>query len=337
MRKPSSWRELLETIISTSSERERIATAIGVRSITLTRWSRGASIPRPQHLRQLLQALPGEYQNQFRELLEREGGLPPLPLEGEVDLSEEIPFTFVNEVLDTRATTPDSLRFWAISRQVLQHAIRHLDPEPVGMAITVVRCMPPCSDGRIHSLRESAALGTPPWRNDLEHQSMFLGAESLAGYVVASGHPAANQNLTAETTYLPIYRGEHEMSAAAFPLLYAGRIAGCLLFSSARPNYFTPPSLLKLIRGYTNLMALAFETDEFYPHSLIALRMMPPLELQQKELAIFRQRVIDLMKASAKTQNPITLVQAEQLAWRQIEETLLHLSPQIALRDSANT
>ncbi len=161
MRKPSSWRELLETIISTSSERERIATAIGVRTVTLVRWSRGESIPRPQHLRQLLQALPGEYQDRFRELLEREGDLPPL-LEGEVNPSEEIPFTFVNEVLDTRATTPDSLRFWAISRQVLQHAIRHLDPEPVGMAITVVRCMPPCSDGTIHSLRESAGLGTPP-------------------------------------------------------------------------------------------------------------------------------------------------------------------------------
>ncbi len=126
------------------------------------------------------------------------------------------------------------------------------------------------------------------------------------------------------------------MSAVAFPLLYAGRIAGCLLFSSARPNYFTLPSQLRLIRGYTNLMTLAFEPEEFYPHALIKLRMMPPLEIQQKELVTFRQRMIDLMKASAKTQNPITLVQAERLAWRQLEETLLYSPPEIAVRDSVH-
>ncbi len=328
MHKLASWRELLESIITTPAERERIAAVIGVRSITLTRWLKGESVPRPQNLRQLLHALPRAYQDQFQELLEREGWLSPLSVEAEAALVEKISFMFVNEVLDTRATTPDTLRFWAVSRQILQHAIRHLDPESVGMAITVVRCMPPGSDGRIHSLRESGGLGTPPWESNLEHQAMFLGAESLAGYVMTSSRPATVPNLTDDTLFLPSYRAEYEMSAVASPLLYANRIAGCLLFSSTQPNYFAQTSRLTLIHGYTNLMALAFEPEEFYPPELIDLPVMPPLEVQRRHLAHFRERVIDHMRASTQTKQPLTFIQAEQLAWQQIEDILLHLPPE---------
>lgn len=328
MQKLSSWRELLETLIDTPAERERIATAVGVRSITLTRWIQGESVPRPGNLRQLLHALPKEHQGQFRALLEREEVLPPLALTGETPLLAEIPFTFVNELLDTRASTPEGLQFWTLSRQVLQHAIRHLDPESVGMAITVVRCMPPSSDGKIHSLRESGGIGTPPWGSDLEHQSMFLGAESLSGYVVASGRSAAIQNLGTENTFIPGYQAEHELSAAAFPLSYATRIAGCLLFSSAEPNSFESPSQLTLIHGYTNLMTLAFEPHEFYPRELLELWMMPPLEVQQTYLASFRQRMLGIMQTSGRTEHPLTIVEAEQVAWQQLEEILLHLPPQ---------
>ena len=41
-------------------------------------------------------------------------------------------------------------------------------------------------DAKIRSLRESLGQGTPPWQADLEQQATFLGAESLAGYVVPS-------------------------------------------------------------------------------------------------------------------------------------------------------
>lgn len=328
MQKLSSWRELLEAIINTPAERERIAKAVGVRSITLTRWVNGESVPRAQNLRQLLRALPKEYQDEFRELLEREEGLSPLAATEEITPATEIPFTFINELFDTRASTPEVLRFWTLSRQILQHAIRHLDPESMGMVITVVRCMPPSADGKIHSLRECAGMGTPPWGSDLEHQTLFLGVESLAGYVVASNRSAVIHNLEAENTFIPAYQAEHEMSAVAFPLLYATRIAGCLLCSSTRPNYFESPSQLTLIHGYTNLMTLAFEPEEFYPPELIDLRVMPPPQVQQVHLASFRQRVQNIMQSSARTEHPLTMVQAQEMAWQQLEEILLHLPPQ---------
>jgi len=67
MQKLSSWRELLESITNNPSERERIATEIGVRPITLTRWASGESTPRPHNLHHLLNALPKQYRNQFRQ------------------------------------------------------------------------------------------------------------------------------------------------------------------------------------------------------------------------------------------------------------------------------
>ncbi len=328
MQKLSSWRALLEAIINTPAERERIARAVGVRSITLTRWIQGTSVPRAQNLRQLLRALPKEYQDEFRVLLEREEDLSPLAPTEETTPSTEIPFTFINELFDTRGSTPEVLRFWTISRQILQHAIRHLDPESVGMAITVVRCMPPSPDGRIHSLRECAGVGTPPWGNDLEHQALFLGAESLAGYVVASNRSAVVHNLATESTLIPAYQAEYEMSAVAAPLLYATRIAGCLLCSSTQPNYFESPSQLTLIRGYTNLMTLAFEPEEFYSPELVDLRVMPPHQVQRVHLASFRKRVQNIMQSSARTEHPVTMVQAEEMAWQQLEEVLLHLPSQ---------
>src|SRR6266853_3365256 len=162
MQKISSWRELLESITNNTSEREPIATEIGVRPITLTRWASGESTPRSHNLHHLLNALPKQYRNQFRTLV----GEDLLSASEEETLSEELPYKFVNEVLNTRANIPDALRYWTISRQVLQHMLRHLDPEPIGMSITVVRCMPPTSDGKIHSLRESVGLGSSPWEGD---------------------------------------------------------------------------------------------------------------------------------------------------------------------------
>src|SRR5690242_19977668 len=114
----SSWRDLLETILGDPAERERIATELGVRTITLTRWCSGTSTPRLDTLQRLPKAVPDQYRLQFRELLEQSfPSLALAPAEDE-DLLEEVPVALVGEVLRTRATCPDTLRFWTITRQV---------------------------------------------------------------------------------------------------------------------------------------------------------------------------------------------------------------------------
>ena len=323
MSDPPSWRDLLKDIISDPFARDRLASMIGVHPMTLTRWVNNESNPRPQNLRQLLSALPYEQRTRMAGLLEGEH----LDLSESVlsDSNDQIEYPFVMQVLEMRETTSDVMLFWALCHKVFQHALRRLDPERIGVAIRVVLCMPPGRDGKIHSLRESMGRGTPPWSDDLEQEAIFLGAESLAGYVVASCRPEAVQDLSKQVYRLPAHRAEHELSATAVPLLYASRVAGCVLVSSTQPNFFVSSSRLSLIADFARLIALALKPEQFYPPEWVELRMMPSFEVQQERLASFRDRIIALMKETSNEREPLTRTQAEQLVWQQLEEELIHI------------
>ncbi|GCE13545.1 helix-turn-helix domain-containing protein [Tengunoibacter tsumagoiensis] len=319
------WRELLNSIITNSTERDRIAAEIGVHPVTLTRWASGESSPRPHNLRQLLRALPKGPRSQLLTLLEK---VSPDVVDFEIDTtSHEIPYKFIIEVLEARASIPDLLRFWSITRLVLQQALRQLDPERVGMAITVVRCMP-ARYGKIRSLRETVGLGTAPWGGDLEEKALLLGAESLAGHVTVSCRLEHIGDLRTNKTFLPAYQVEHEVSAVACPIMYACRVAGCLLISSTQPDYFAPEARLALVRGYANLLALAFNPEDFYDPDVFALHIMPPSHIQQAHFTGFRQRVLKLMQDSVRQERRLASNEAEQLVWQDIEEVLLNVPHQ---------
>ncbi len=317
------WRELLGNIISNPAERDRIANEINVHPITLVRWINGESSPRPHNLRQLLRALSKPQRSQFLPSVEKM--LYDLS-DFEADaFPQEFFYPLVMDVLEVRATTPDVLRFWSIVRIILQRALKQLDPDGVGLSITVVRCMPPGSDGKIRSLRECVGMGTPPWRGELEEKALFLGVESLVGHVTVSCRPEQVGDIRSNKTFLPAYLTEHEVSAAACPILFANRVAGCLLVSCTQPDYFVTEARLSLIRGFTNLVALAFEPKEFYNSDLVDLYIVPSLEKQQVQLASFRQRVLKLVQEATQAGQHLTNTQAEQLVWQQIEAVLLNL------------
>jgi len=328
MHESETWRELLRTIISDPRERQRVVEALGVRAITLTRWINKESAPHPQNLRNLLNALP-QYREQLLELIREETGLEEFSNAILDDSSKEIPSAFYIRVFAARATTTETMRFWSISNMILQQAVGQLDPERTGMGIVVVRCMIPSQiDNKVHSLRESVAVGTPPWPGNLEQKAMFLGAESLCGYVVTVCRPSSTQNVDDQQSLIPAHKVEYEKSASVHPILYAGRVAGCLLVSSAEYNYFLSPSRFALIDQYANLLALAFEPHEFYEPHQIELRVMPSQEIQKEYFADFRQRVANTMIEASRKKQPVSSVVAEQMVWQQLEEELLQLSAQ---------
>jgi transcriptional regulator with XRE-family HTH domain len=318
---PRDWRELLRMIIADPAERERIATEIEVHPGTLTRWVNGETSPRPHNLRQLYHALPRQQRSQFAHLW------PENVSEDEEQTAQEIPYSFILSVLEARANTTDQLRSWIIRRSVLQQALKHLDPDCAGMAITVVRCMPQREDGKVHSLREFEGLGTPPWGGDLEDKALLLGAESLAGHVTVSCRMEQIGDLRAKRTLLPAYQVEYEVSAAACPIMYGSRIAGCLLLSCTQAHYFASEARQALIRGYTHLLSLAFEPEEFYEPSRIELHIMPPQHVQQSYFTGFRQRVLELIKESTQGGGRLASPLAEQLVWREIEDAMLNYRP----------
>ncbi|GER92077.1 hypothetical protein KDW_62390 [Dictyobacter vulcani] len=156
MHEARTWRELLGKIIGDNKEKQRLIETLKVTPITLNRWINGESDPRPQNLRQLMNALPSKYQEQMRKFLKEEQGLGDFPPPTFEPLLTAIPAEFYARVLSTLASTTENLRFWSTCNLILQQALGHLDPERRGMSIWVVRCMPPSGTyHKVRSLRES--------------------------------------------------------------------------------------------------------------------------------------------------------------------------------------
>ncbi|WP_376795625.1 GAF domain-containing protein [Thermogemmatispora sp.] len=314
-----SWQSVLQRLIRTTPERQRLATALGVTSMTLSRWANGESRPHRSHLIRLVQAVHPQYRQELLEALRR--SFPDIDALLRESAVEQVPAEFFAQVLNARTTTIESLRFWQIGEMVLRQALAQLDPNHLGMSITLIQCMPPHADGKIRSLRERMGKGTLPWTADLEQMALFLGMESLAGYVVESGRVQSIEDLR-KYHLVPAYQSEFEISAAAHPIWLGGRVAGCLLASSTEVGYFSQQRM-SLLAIFSDLASLAFDPSEFYSPSQIELRPMPSPEKQRPILATFRQRV-----ARLQYQRHLSSAEAEQEAWREIEAELLRLGEQ---------
>ncbi len=322
MHPPTTWRNLLGKFIEDSRERQQIAELLGVSPITLTRWVSRESNPRTPNLRKLLVALP-QHREHLITLIEQEfPGFSTL-IRDETIPSEltVIPSEFYTRVLHTMTSVPKGVLFWSLCDLILEQALKHLDPDRLGIAIIVVRCMPPSHGDKVRSLRESVGRGNPPWEDRLEQQAILLGAESLAGQAVTSHHLQVNQNLRDERSRAPGYRDRWEESAMASPIIRCGAITGSLLVSSTQPQYFVP-ARSTLVEHYAELIALACVSEDFYDPERIELGLVPPAEVQRPYLAGFHQQVMKIMIQAAREQRPITGSQAEQLVWQQIEEAL---------------
>jgi hypothetical protein len=321
MQKPGTWQELLSHIIEDPHERERVAALVKVSPVTLTRWVKQESKPRAQNVRNLLLALP-QYRDVFLSLLtEEEDGLSPeflgqaTPTDNSVISSD-----FYGRLLHTYTQTSENLLYPLIAEQIVELALKQLDPQRLGMAISLVRGGPLHQGGMIHSLRELSGRGTLPWE-DRQTMLAFLGAESLAGSAITSNHLQVNQRL-GENNTAPGYPDRWEVSAAAAPIMRAGKTAGCLLVSSTQLDYFTAARCM-LVEKFAEMLSLAFAPGDYYSFKQIELRIMPPLEEQRPVLSLFRQRTNQAMIQATREGRQLTVIQAEEQAWQQIEEELL--------------
>jgi transcriptional regulator with XRE-family HTH domain len=331
MQKTRNWRELLGSLISDPRQKQTLASKLGVSPLTLTRWAEGESQPRPQNLKLLAEALP-QYRTELLQSFNEEFGLFALTepaVEAEV---EEIPSAFYARVLSAHATSLAVLRFWSISSLILQQAVGQLDPHQVGLAITVVQCMPPSGrERKVRSLRKRIGIGTGRWQSSVEQKAGFLGAESLAGYTVAQGRLMVIQDIGRDQGIFPAQPIEGEVGSAIAPILRASAVAGCLLVSCVRSDFFSS-ARTRLVQEYADLLALAFEPQDFYELQMMDLQTMPSLSVQEEYFKLFQRRVATLMRDSAQAGRPLKVTEAEQLVWQQLEEELLLLPPE-GLRD----
>ncbi|HLZ55921.1 MAG TPA: GAF domain-containing protein [Ktedonosporobacter sp.] len=320
---PRTWQELLKQIIEDRKEKERILREIRVRPITLMRWIQGVSKPHEETMRSLLIVLPRSCSELFAHLILVD--YPNLALEDErfgMGQSEP-PLAFYLRLLHAHATTPPFLYTQALRDLLLQQMIKQFDPGRHGMAISMMCCVPPRPGKKVRSLHEMAGIGTSPWSRNLNQRTLFLGAESLSGTAVTNcrltGAPGRDEDYLYPAQWI-----DHEQSIIAYPLMNRTRIAGCLRIASAHPQTFgeTHHSLLE---HYAYLAALAFEPDAFFDPKDIALHMMPPYSRQEPFFHQFRQRVIQKVAQAPSQRQFMTLSQAQEQVWQELEEELLQL------------
>lgn len=319
-----TWSNLLQTIIKSNSERQRLAISLGISPVTLSRWANGGTRPQRLHLIQLIQAIHPEYRQELLDALEVD--YPDIQTWLTKDSSQQILPEFFAHVLHIRTITTDSLRFWRMSEVILKQALAQLDPNQLGMSVRLLQCMPPWStDNKVHSLRERAGKGTPPWTADLEHEAGFLGVESLSGYAVETRRSMKDDNVRKQNKPYPVVQDEFEVSAAAYPIRLEGRVAGCFLATSTQEAYFSQQRL-SLMTTFSNLLFLAFEKDDFYSVDQIQLGVMPHPDKQHPILTQFRQRVTAKLQDALYKQQHMRNSEIELLTWQEFESELLKLA-----------
>lgn len=326
-----AWRDVLAEVIYSREERIRLAKEIGVDPITLTRWVKGQSRPRPDALQRLLKAFPPEIQTRLRPLLEQEfAELALTAKQLETPQITSIPTELYERVLHAKTYIPRRLLFHTLCDLILDQALKQLDPYRETILLVVAGCLPPTTDkGPIRSLRLLSMRGTGLWTN-LPQNHILYGLESLIGHVAATGRLQVNQHLQDSLSRLPGSKVEGIQSAVAIPLLSTGRIAGCLGAACAQTEAFVPWRLT-LLEQYAHLLALAFEEKDFYEQSQLRLGILPPPEVQISHISGFQQRVSELLKQASRNNQFLSILEAEQQIWQQVEDELLKLASQMQM------
>ena len=260
------------------AEIARVARDLEVAEITVYRWMNGSSEPRAIHLKRLPEVFAEHRGNLTYAINQTFPGVLDPPSLGIREVRKDI----YRRVFDLIATTPEAdARYWQVTQAVFEYALLHLDSDRRGLSITYAKLMPAHEDG-IHSLREAAMRGNYPWPFSLESRA-YLGSTTLAGTSAMLQRLQTWDNLGNEER-LQVDIDEHERSAAACPIMYAGRISGVLVISSTQTGFFADPMACQAVSEYAQLLALAFHDEDFYPCSLLHLRPMPEVKWQRAEI-----------------------------------------------------
>lgn len=260
------------------AEIARVARDLEVAEITVYRWISGSSEPRAMHLKRLPEVLTEHRGNLTYAINQTFPGILDPPSLGIREVRKDI----YRRVLNLITNTPeDDARYWQVTQAVFEYALLHLDSDRRGLSITYANLMPSHSDG-IHSLREATMRGNYPWPFSLESRA-YLGSTTLVGSAAMLQRLQTWDNLGNEER-LQIDIDEHERSAAACPVMYAGRIAGVLIVSSTQAGFFADPMACQAVTEYAQLLSLALHDTDFYPCSLLNLRPMPEVKWQRAEI-----------------------------------------------------
>lgn len=185
-------------------------------------------------------------------------------------------------VLQALQKTEGSLILETISSIVLYALVQHLDVEQLGIVVLLGQLKSSQGDGRADYLWINAwsGYGTGPWIEYQADRSYSVGEGSLSAEAVMAGRPLywSREHQPPLLTHTAIRHLEAIESAAAYPILRYGRVAGIIFLAAAQENYFTSHRR-EIIEQYALMIPLAFADTDFYPRSHIQFRSDDELQM----------------------------------------------------------
>ena len=293
------------------AEIARVAKEMDIAEITLYRWMSGSSEPRQMHLKRLVEVMPEQRGNLIYAIHQT---FPDVLYEYEQTsgMREVAKETYRYVLTLARDIEADDERHWQVMQHIFEIAIQQLDTERRGLAVTYAKLMPAHEDG-VHSLREMVIRGQAPWPHDVENR-VFLGSTTLAGTAAMTQRLQTWDNLS-DDERLMVDIDEFERSAAACPVMHAGRIAGVLIVSSVLAGFFMDRIACQSVEEYALLMAAGLSESDFYAPTILKLRPMPSLRWQRAEIGrSYNSRVLVYAH-----KNRMSRKEAEQKVIREIE------------------
>lgn len=322
-KKELAWRQILEIATANPAERRRVALALDVSTVTITRWTHQATQPRMDSLRLLPDALP-RYREELIASLRKE--YPLIFSETPSARSELIaPSEFYAQIISAYATSIPLQRKAMVHEEILQQLLFQLAAEGQNLSIFIAQFVLPRTGRKVRSLRVVTGKGNTPLTTAFEHQTFFFGTESQAGVAAATVHALVIQNQEMKQRTFPQQPSLGPGSTAALPIVQHNAIAGCLCFSSRQEDFFTPERL-DFIQRYVNLLTISFEQDEFYEIGTIELGVMPPPPMQRPILETLQQRITERLIQAMREERQLNRTQAEREVLQEVEDELLQIA-----------
>ena len=261
-----TWRDLLGELIETPSERERLASELGVHPWTPWRWIEDKTRPRAKYLKKIPDLFPKQ-KAMLLQLLRKDypGLFPEMQEMREGESQAQIPSIYYARLLSALSSDP------VFGSETIYHlGLIQLASQLIPLAETGVYIMS-LSPSR-HSLYTIADMTydgknmrVRPRHTVVDHL-LFAGRESIAGVAVMNKQPAQTQ------------------AELAFPLLRRGKVAGCLwVISTVEEEWSkTKRNLLAL---YAELLAITFEESQCAVG--VELARVPDYSTQRRLLALY--------------------------------------------------
>lgn len=260
---------------ASKEQRDQLIQDLNVKPQTVYRWMQGDNEPDSRYkltvLEQHIPEISNAIKKHFSSLYTTSR-----------DLILRMAAPVYSRVLQALQKTEASLILETVSSIVLYALTQHLDVEQLGIVVLLGQLKSSKNDGHADYLRINAwsGYGTGPWTDYQATKSYSAGYGSMAAEAAVMGRTVfySRDDHPALLTTTPLCHLEAIESAAAYPILRYGRVAGIIFIGATQENYFTTHRR-EIIEQYALMIPLAFEDKDFFPRSYIEFRSDDELQM----------------------------------------------------------